>query len=81
MYRFNRQHISWHYGSSFQLKNPVLLHTVLNTFLAVLNSLLKKWKKKSSDAASAVLYEAFRQIHVSEAQFACNQVKTNTTRD
>ena len=42
MYRFNRQHISWHYGSSFQLKNPVLLHTVLNTFLAVLNSLLKK---------------------------------------
>ena len=39
--------------------------------LTVLNSLLKKWKEKSSDATCAALYEAYKQIHVSEAQFAC----------
>ena len=57
---------------SFQLKDPVLLHRILNTFfVAVLKSILKKWKEKSSDAVCTVLYGAFRQIHVSEAQFAC----------
>ena len=40
-------------------------------FVAVLNVLLKKRKEKSSDAACAVLCEAYRQIHVSETQFAC----------
>ena len=39
--------------------------------VAVLNALLKKWKGKSLDTACAVLCEAFRQIHVSETQFAC----------
>ena len=33
-------------------------------------TLLKKWKEKSSDAACAVLYEAY-SIRVSGAQFAC----------
>ena len=40
-------------------------------FVAVLNSILKKWKEKSSNAACAALYEAYRQIDLSEAQFAC----------
>ena len=40
-------------------------------FVAVLNAFLKKRKEKSSDAACAVLYEAYRQIHISETQFAC----------
>ena len=40
-------------------------------FIAVLNALLKKWKEKSSDAAWAVLCFAYRQIHISETQFAC----------
>ena len=39
--------------------------------VAVLKTLLKKWEEKSSDAACAVLCEAYRQIHVSETQFAC----------
>ena len=34
-------------------------------------SLMKKWKEKSSNAACAVLYKAYRQIHISKAQFAC----------
>ena len=29
-------------------------------------TIFKKWKEKSSDAASSVLYESHRQIHVSE---------------
>ena len=40
-------------------------------FAAVLNALLKKWKKKFYDAACAVLCEAYRQTRVSETQFAC----------
>ena len=40
-------------------------------FVAVLNTLLKKWKEKSADAARAVSCKAYRQIHVSETQFAC----------
>ena len=32
-------------------------------FVAVLNALLKNWKEKSSDAARAVLCEAYRQTH------------------
>ena len=39
--------------------------------MAVLNSPLKKWKEKLSNVACDALYEAYRQIHVSEAQFAC----------
>ena len=38
--------------------------------MAVLNSQMKNWKEKSSDAARATLYEAYRQIHFSEAQSA-----------
>ena len=40
-------------------------------FVAVLKALLKKWKEKSLDAAWAVSFKAYRQIHVSETQFAC----------
>ena len=40
-------------------------------FVALLNTLLKERKEKSSDAACAVLCETYRQIHVSEIQFAC----------
>ena len=40
-------------------------------FVAVLNALLKKWKEKLSNTVCAVLCEAYRQIHVSETQFAC----------
>ena len=39
-------------------------------FVAVLNFFKKKWKKKLSDAACAVLCEAYKQIHVSETQYA-----------
>ena len=39
-------------------------------FAAVLNALLKKWKEKSSDAACAILCEAYGKIHVSETQFS-----------
>ena len=46
-----------------------MLHTHLH-FVAVLNSQMKNWKEKSSDAARATLYEAYRQIHFSEAQCA-----------
>ena len=44
-------------------------------FVVVLNALLKKWKEKSSDAACAVLCEAYKQIHVAETQFACTPSK------
>ena len=40
-------------------------------FVAVLNSLLKKWKEIFSDAACTVLCFAYRQIYDSETQFAC----------
>ena len=40
-------------------------------FVAVLDTLLKKRKEKLSDAVCAVLCEVYRQIHVSETQFAC----------
>ena len=40
-------------------------------FVAVLNALLKKWKEKSLDAAYVVLCKTYKEIHVSETQFAC----------
>ena len=42
---------------------------------------LKKRKEKSSDAACAVLCEAYRQIHVSETHLIVFQVSTNKARD
>ena len=36
---------------------------------------MKKWKEKSSNAAFAVLYKTYRQIHVFEAQFLLFQEK------
>ena len=37
---------------------------------------MKNRKEKSSNAAGAVLYKTYGQIHVSEAQFACIPSKT-----
>ena len=52
-------------------KSCLVAHAFWTHFAVVLNALLKKWKEKLSDAACAVLCEAYRQIHVSETQFAC----------
>ena len=41
---------------------------------------MKKRKEKSLNAAWAFLNRAYRQIHVSEAQFACIPRKTNQAR-
>ena len=49
----------------FQCCTRIWIH-----FVAVLNAQMKNWKEKSSDAARATLYEAYRQIHFSEAQCA-----------
>ena len=41
-------------------KSCLVLHAFGHILLAVLNTLLKKWKEKSSDVACAVLCEACR---------------------
>ena len=53
------------------IQDPVLLHTFLNTFCGSVELSFEKVKREIFKAVCAALYEAYRQIHVSEAQFAC----------
>ena len=52
-------------------KSCLVAHAKCFVFVAVLNALLKKRKKKSSDATCVVLCKAYRQTHVPKTQFAC----------
>ena len=53
------------------IQDPVLLHTFLNTFCGSVELSFEKVKREIFKAVCAALYEAYRQIHVFEAQFAC----------
>ena len=52
------------------VQDPVLLHTFLNTFCGSVEPSFEKVKREIT-RCSARLYEEYRQIHVSDAQFAC----------
>ena len=46
------------------------MNTLLNTFSSSVELSFEKVKREIA-SSNAALYEAYRQIHVSEAQFAC----------
>ena len=47
------------------------MHTLLNTFGSIIEVSHEKSKNKIIKCSCAVLYKAYRQIHVSEAQPGC----------
>ena len=53
------------------IQDPVLLHTFLKAFCGSVELCFEKVKREIFKAVCNALYEAYRQIHVSEAQFAC----------
>ena len=52
-------------------KSCVVAHAFQDILLQLLNSLMKKWKGKLSDAACAVFYKTHRKIYISETQVIC----------
>ena len=55
------------------IQDPVLLHTFLNAFCGSVELSFGKVKREifKYNVRCTALYEAYRQIHLSEAEFAC----------
>ena len=60
------------------IQDSVLLQTFLNTFCGSVELSFGKVKREIFKSACTALYEAYKQIHVFEAQFTCIPNRTNT---